>query len=135
MPRVVNTAKWGLKKKAILKALQPTMSEIVKESSDIVLKHTLKNVQGSFTAAPQSMPVPRRSTALLRSIKRRIITSVTHKVYSDNETAPHNRYVHWGTRKMRPRKFLGDVVTQYSRPIYTKMNNEFLRVMRKLGRA
>lgn len=131
---LVNTAKWNIKKKSVMQAIYPVSIEAVKEASDFVYRETKKNVAGSPSAAPQTKPVPRRSTRLFRSIKREVVNPVKHRVYSDTDVAPHNIYVHYGTRKMRPRRFLGDVLTKYSRKIYTQMNKVVEGRLRKIGR-
>jgi len=115
-------------------ALYPVSAKTVAKASDFVYKETKKNVAGSPSAAPQTSPVPRRSTRLFRSIKRKIENVVQHRVFSDDSVAPHNVFVHYGTRRMKPRRFLGDVLTKYSRKIWAMMDKDFTEAIQKIGR-
>jgi len=138
----VTSAGWSRKVNRVIRTVHPSIVKIVKESSDEVLKATIKNVSGpgirpGVTRAENNaigqMPIPRRTKQLIHSIKRLVIYNWLHAVFSDPNIAPHGKYVHDGTRRARPRRFLGDVMTEKSRKIYSQIKGAFLMAMRKEG--
>ncbi len=70
-------------------------------------------IKRQLGSASASLPVPRVTGNLARSIKNRPIpgsAGLTRVVYADPRQAHYARYVHDGTKKMPGRPFLGIVV-------------------------
>lgn len=57
------------------------------------------------------MPIPRVTAQLARSLKMRKVFAGLWMVFSDGQIAAYNKFVHDGTKRTRPRRFIGDVVT------------------------
>lgn len=133
---------WSRKINRLIRQIHPEIVRVAKESSDIILTETVKNVSGpgirpGITDSPAigKMPVPRRTGDLARSIKRKTIYSWLYAVFSDPKIAPHGKYVHNGTKRMKPRRFLWGAIQKNYRKIHTKMNNDLLKKIRFIGRV
>ena len=92
------------------------------------------NEKGSNNSAIGEMPVPRRTGNLARSMKNRKLSRFEYAIYSDERTADYAKFVHDGTRRMRPRRFLGDVVRERGPAIENRIRYETLKAIRAEGR-
>ena len=66
---------------------------------------------------------------------RRMLNRFTHVVYQDETIALYGKFVHFGTRKLKPRRFLGDVIRDRKDAIQRIFYAKILNVIRKYGRA
>lgn len=122
----------------------PKIKEIVEDASTEVLDRAVKNlsgprihpsIRGTENSAIGKEPVPRRTSALVHSMKDKKIIPSIHAVYADTNIAPHAKFVHDGTKKMRPRRFLFNVIRERRQAILNRMNYAFLSAARKIGRT
>ena len=79
------------------------------------------------------LPVPVVYGQLRRSIKSVRFTPTLGAVYSDDNIAPYNKFVHDGTRKMKPRPFLQMAVIANRPLIKKKIERELHKLVRKVG--
>ena len=132
--------------------------KLVKEAHDEVKKKIVHNVSGPHydpnkkksvdkaRASIGRMPIPRVSRALAGSIKSLKIEGGFHfqtiyKIWSDGRMAPHNIYVHFGTkgnagrRGMGARRFIQEPVEERRPALFNRMKYEILKEIRKRGLA
>jgi len=134
---------WSRKMNRMIREVRPEILRVARESSDLVLTETVRNVSGpgigerpsSDNPAIGKMPVPIRSKQLRRSIKRVTIFPWLFAIHADPTIAPHAKWVHNGTRKMKPRRFLWDTIKKNYRKIHSAMNKDVLKKIRAIGRA
>ena len=125
---------WRLKSRAIRMELVKTIPKIVEQSSDDVLKRTVRNVEGS-RYLPGTLPVRMVHHFLAKSIKRIRVSWRMMVVFADQRIAHYAGYVHDGTRNMLPRRYLGDVIKERRQALTNNMRYTFLKAIRKVGRA
>jgi len=140
----VDTTRWKLKVRRIEGYMASSIPILVKKLIDEVHKETIKNLSG-----PQikpgipgyaddrigESPVPRRTSMLAHSIKREKMTDVLMRIYSDPKVAPYGKYVHDGTRKMKPRRFLKDAIEKVKSKNWKEIKATFMDGLQKRGRA
>jgi len=136
----VSTVKWRLKINKIMRELRPIVGSEVKITSDFYLRETVKNCSGpsinvkdTNNPAIGKMPIPRREKNLVRSIKRQIVYSFYHAVYSDSNIAPYNKLVHDGNRSREPRRFIGNVKTMYGYKMQHDLERNIKIKLRRIG--
>jgi len=115
-----STTKWFGKSKAVRHALASTYSSSLEKIAKDVYKRSQANLKGPHYKKKDNyrgpgtgkMPVPRVTGTLARSLKITKLNAGLWVVFADSKVAKYAIYVHEGTRKMQPRRFIGDVVTQ-----------------------
>ena len=112
-----NDRNWQRKSKRVRQATAIAMVESLETISNALYTRAQNNLKGPHYPPPEyagpktgEMPVPRVTGTLARSLKMKKMTKWLWKVYSDGKIAAHNVFVHDGTKKTRPRRFIGDVV-------------------------
>jgi len=141
----INTLGWIAKSYSINKAIPNIVEQAVTYGIDILHSAVLKNVSGpaygtvngrpirGFLTNAGKLPVPVVTGALRRSILKERIQPNLGVVYSSNALAKYNRYVHYGTRKMAPRRFVEDAARERKQAIENHFRYLFLMNLRKLG--
>lgn len=154
----VDTSKWDLKCFRVQAAVGQAISNVLDWALPEVRKKVLENVEapGSpypLAVAPRcqikgrggktrvrgpqtnagTLPVPIVWGQLRKSIQMRRISSQIGTVYSDSQIANYNVYVHYGTRKMRPRPFV-EAAGKERRPAVTnRFKYEIQKAAQKWG--
>ena len=139
----VNTKGWQYKKSRISSALSQKLSELVTLAAQDIYDKTDANlsgpsikpgIKGSENSAIGEMPVPRRTGDLADSLTMIRIAHAFSMVFIDREKAGYGKYVHDGTKYMKPRRFLGDVVDANLDKWIKRFRKEVLADMRRVGR-
>ena len=129
-----STVRNSMKLKAVQRAIAIEIPPIIAKEADDVLKRTIRNLDGTVYRKGK-LPVRMITTNLKRSMTRRKLNNFTHVVYQDNNVASYGKFVHFGTRKLKPRRFLGDVIRDRKDAIQRIFYAKILNVIRKYGRA
>jgi len=128
------------------------LPQIVTEGHDEVKEKVTQNVSGPHynpgdkksieKARPYigNTPIPRVSIRLAHSIKSLMVQTGFafkrfYKIWSDGHVAPHNIFVHYGTNKMKARRFIQDAVEQCRPAIFNRMGRAILLEIRRRGLA
>jgi len=141
MPQVIDYSGWKVKSKLVKAALAQAAVEALDEAEDDLFKRVIKNVSGPHypigTSGPETgkMPVPRVTKALAAAQKKTKINPLLRAIYTDLKMAPHGRWVHWGTRKMRKRWYMKDVRIDRQYPIMGQIAYLIWKKVREVGRA
>jgi hypothetical protein len=78
------------------------------------------------------VPIPRVSKRLFNSIKIEKKSKTEKWVISKGSIAPHNVFVHEGTRRMMARRFIADPVEIMRQPILKHIEDEIKKELQKL---
>lgn len=136
----VDATRFKIKSKAVKRALARSVAVIVQKSAQEVYLQAAKNLAGphygTTKSGPQTgkMPIPRRTANLAGSLRHTPISSVLHAVWADPRKANYAKFVHDGTWKMRPRRFIGDVITERRPIIQEKIRQKIIKAIRIEGR-
>ena len=150
----VDTSKWDLKCFRVRAAVADAISRTLDWALPEVRKKVLENVEAPGSPYPLvtgprggryrqrgpqtnagTLPVPIVWGQLRRSIMMKRISSQIGVVYSSGKIASYNIYVHYGTRKMRPRPFV-EAAGKERRPAVTnRFKYEIQKAARKHGLA
>jgi len=128
----VDTFGWQRKRNAILRELTKTIPVVVQKSSDELHKKVNDNLLGNIYI-PGKLPVRVITSTLRRSMKRKKISKYIVSLFSDENIASYNKYVHWGTRKLLPRRFLTDAVNERRTAIENRMRYNIIKAIRAVG--
>ena len=143
MQKTVDTSRFTIKLGRVKKAYEPVAARVILESAQSIYDKAVDNlsgpgidprVKGSDNSAIGEMPVPRRTGNLARSMTFRPVSTLEYAIYPDERTADYAKFVHDGTRRMRPRRFLGDVVRERGPAIENRIRYETLKAIRAEGR-
>ena len=138
----VDTTGWKLKSAAVKSTLMPSIALVVKEAAQDIYNRANENlsgpginpkVKGADNSAIGEMPVPRRTGNLARSLKQQPLTPGLSAVFTDEREANYGKYVHDGTRYMKPRRYLGDVVSARGQYWFTRFDEVIRGNIRKVG--
>ena len=133
MSFVTDTHKNSLKLKAVQRQIAVAVPPIIAKQADDVMRRTVRNLGGA-RYLPGTLPVRLVTKKLRGSIRRLMLNKYAHVVFSDDREAFYNKFVHDGTRKMRPRRFLGDVVRERRQAIINNLRDEITKAIRAVGR-
>lgn len=140
MQTFVDTTKWKFKKRALEQILATKIPILVNECSQEIMRATIQNLSGpqikpGVTGAREigKMPVPRRTGMLVHSVKNVSVGYGARMIYADEKVANYAKYVHNGTRKMRPRRFLGDVVRERRQAFENRWRYTLINAINKAG--
>jgi len=141
--RSVDTTRFKLKTKRVRLAFAQSVVKTIIKSAQEVYDKTSNNLSGPGIkpgtpgAADDRiglMPVPRRTGDLSRSLTMTPLGPAMWIVWCDPHVASYAKYVHDGTTKMKPRRFLGDVVDENRPIIREKVKHKLLAAIRMEGR-
>ena len=142
----VDITNWRKKVRNVKAVEEMMVKEVVSWGIQELHKKTLANVSGPFygfrsAGIPErglltnagKLPVPVVYGWLRRSIKSARLTDALGVVYSDDNVAFYNRFVHDGTRYMKPRPFLKDAVDDRRPAIFNYMKYQIIKAIRSQG--
>lgn len=137
----VDITKWKIKDKRIRLALAHVGAAAILQSAQQVYNAADKNLSGpqitpglKDEAGIGEMPIPRRTGTLARSLTMTPLSSVVIAVWSNSNIANYNKFVHDGTKFMRPRRFLADPVSQLGPQLEKQIRDLVLKAIRIEGR-
>lgn len=111
------TKRWMTKSKRVRRYGAESIMQSTEAIAKALFRVSKRNLKGPHYPAPKytgpqtgKMPVPRMTANLARSLKMRKLMGWLWKVFSDGQVASYNIYVHNGTKRTKPRRFIGDVV-------------------------
>ena len=135
----IDMSGWENKSRAIQIAIAKAVVAAVDFGLDTLYRETVKNVMGirhnerTPSPYPGVLPVTKISGKLGTSITEKRHDAVSGYVYADETKANYAKYVHDGTRKMRPRPFLRAAVQARKEAIINRMRNLILIEVRRAG--
>jgi HK97 gp10 family phage protein len=138
--KTVDTTRMSLKFKNVKMANQVATIKALLFARETVMAETIKNLSGPHykigTSGPQTgrMPIPRMTGDLARSLAHQKLSDLLYRIYSDQKIAPYAKFVHDGTKRMKPRRYLYDAVKAKKQAIINRMRNELKIAIRKVGR-
>ena len=136
----VNKSGWDRKLKLVEHDIVVGIPKFVEQCSDDVVKGTLKNLSGPHykigTRGSQTgkMPIPKMTSMLSRAQKIKRISSSLILHFTDSIIAPYGKFVHNGTRKMKPRRYRADVIRERRQAWMNRWRYLVLGAFRKHGR-
>jgi hypothetical protein len=80
-----------------------------------------------------SMPIGRVTGTLARSLKLTPLSSISYAIWADPAIANYAKYVHSGTRYLKPRRFIYDVVNRERAGITSILNSELKKAIASEG--
>jgi hypothetical protein len=148
----VDTTKWDIKQTNVKAAVSRAITEMIDWALPDLYKAVVQNVSAPGSPYPLvvgprggryrqrgaqtnagTLPVPIVWGQLRKSIQWKRFTPVMAAVFSDGNIANYNVYVHDGTAKMRPRRFVSDTAKE-RKPAYTnRFKYEIQFAARKYG--
>lgn len=135
----LDTSGWDLKSARVRKALEDAASKAVDFGMDEVNKAAAKNLSGpSYGVGGRGpmtgqMPIPRQTANLAGSLDSKRPKDTLGIVYSRADKASYNVHVHYGTRYVKPRRFLGDAVQEKKQAVLKKMKELTIKAIREAG--
>jgi len=136
----VNKSGWDRKLKLVQHDLTVGIPKFVEQCSDEVMEKTMKNLSGPHykigTTGSQTgkMPIPRMTSMLARAQKIKRLGAALILHFTDRIMAPYGKFVHNGTRKMKPRRYRADVIRERRQAWENRWRYLVLGAFRKHGR-
>lgn len=140
----VNTTGWHRKVSRVQLHYNKDLPLLMRAVAQEVNKKTIQNLSGPQikpgipgSADPRigQMPIPRRTAMAVHSIHMKKINPNFYAIYGDKREAPHIEYVHNGTSKMKPRRFLLMAIIFVKYYNYKNLVNKFKKETQKIGRS
>ncbi len=140
----VDTTKWNAKHAAIMPALYKAAAaalmqdaQDIHNASDKMLSgpQITPGIPGSENEAIGGTPIPRRTGDLARSLQMKMNNILEWFVWSSGTIAKYNKFVHDGTKYMRPRRFITDPVRILRPKLLTRTSSKIMSAIRRVGRA
>jgi len=135
-----NAKRWFGKTKMVRMEVARTYEKSLKEIAQDLYKRSQANLKGPHYQPGKEpnyaghYPVPRVTGTLARSLKYSRIFPHLWAVFADSKIANYAKFIHDGTKKMRPRQFIGDVVSERKGIYFKKLRNNIIKAIRKAGR-
>lgn len=142
----VDASKFLLKLKYIKGQLQVTGAEQITGIAQMIFDKTKANLKGPGAGVrtsrgglqypktppkhPLQLPVRRVTGTLARSLKMTPISNYEYIIWCDPQIAPYAKYVHSGTKYVKPRRFLGNVVKGNKAAAVKQLDTILMTMMR-----
>ena len=142
MSEYVDYSRFILKTKAVKQAVALTAAtELLRIASECqkAVDRNLSgdqinpNVSGAEDDRIGTMPVPRRTGNLSRALTWTKVSSLFHAIWMNPQIAPYAKWVHWGTKKMRPRRFMSDVISSRGPAWSNQLKYKLILAIRNVG--
>lgn len=130
---------WDRKSRAVKEAIREASKEAVGFAIDEINRKVTQNLAGmkhpprTPSPYPGQLPVTMISANLHQSVRFRRLEDTKGIVYIDKNRAPYAVYVHFGTKRMRPRRFMSDAVAERREAIIDKQRYLVKLAIRKAG--
>ena len=138
-----DASRFNLKCRRIQKIVATVGQRVIMEGAQDIYNNTDKKLSGPHYGYPPNypegggqrgkIPIPRLTGTLARSLQMRPLSTLTWAVYADDRIAKHAKFVHDGTKKMRPRRFLTDTFAERSPAIVNNMRYKLITAINKDG--
>ncbi|HPR89776.1 MAG TPA: hypothetical protein PL181_17325 [bacterium] len=135
----VDLSGWEAKSTRIKHALSEALKEAIEYGMDELSRKVTQNLGGMRHKAgtrspyPGKIPVTMISGNLHQAVRARRLDFARGVVYIDKNKAPYAVYVHYGTHKMRPRRFMSDAVAERREAIINRQRYLIKLKIRKAG--
>ena len=135
----IDTSRWAAKLLSVQREFTDGLETAVKKGSDVLVKETVKNVSGELhqygtpSPSPGELPVSRITSMLKQSITRVMVGKDAAVIYPDETKAPYAKYVHDGTRVMKPRRYLSEAIRAKKEEIIDTIKDEVISRIRRHG--
>jgi len=132
--------RWFSKSEKVRKTAFTAASRSISDIAKDIYQKAQKNLKGPHYQPGKGVsfagnyPVPRVSGDLARSLKIKKFNPVLWAVFADSQVANYAKFIHEGTKGMRPRRFIGDVVTGNKILYLGKLKKDVLTAIRGEGR-
>lgn len=151
MPVTFDTSKFDLRCKRVQRIVAEVGAKVIKEGAQDIYNETGKKLKGphyGYHTGPRGgyvpnypegggqkgkVPIPRLTGTLAKSLQMRPLSTLTWAVYADDRMANYAKFIHDGTRHMRPRRFLKDTFTERAPAINNNMRYKLILAMNKEG--
>jgi len=139
----VDTSRFTLKNNRVKRAFAREAPKVLLMSAQEVFERSIKNlsgpgikpgVRGVDDPRIGKSPVPRRTGTLARAQTLTPLSPVQFAIWTDPKKANYGKYVHDGTKKMKPRRYLSDVVRERGPAIQNRIRDALLKAIRSEGR-
>jgi len=135
-----DASRWFSKSERVRKTAFTAASRSISEIAKDIYQKSQKNLKGPHykpggeVSFAGNYPVPRVTGTLARSLKIKKFNPVLWAVFADSQVANYAKFIHEGTKGMRPRRFIGDVV-EGGKSIYLgKLKKDVMAAIRAEGR-
>jgi HK97 gp10 family phage protein len=139
----VDTTRWKLKKQRVESMMQKAIIMKTLKAAQDVYKETDRNLKGpqikpgipgSENSAIGEMPVPRRWANLSEALTMQPVQGNLYGIFTDTRKAKYDKFVHDGTPKMKPRRYLGDAIDAKRSQVESDFR-EVIKAIRSVGQS
>jgi hypothetical protein len=130
---------WEAKSTRIKYAISGAVKEAVDYGMDELSRKVTQNLGGMRHKAgtkspyPGKLPVTMISANLHQAVRHKRIDLTRGAVFIDKNKAPYAVHVHYGTKKMRPRRFMSDAVAERREAIINRQRYLIKLKVRRAG--
>jgi hypothetical protein len=135
----IDSSGWFLKSAAVEKAIKEASKEAVDFAIDEIKTGVTQNLggvehpPGTPSPYPGQLPVTMISGNLHQAVDFKRIDDTRGIVYIDKNKAPYAVHVHFGTHKMRPRRFMSDTMAERRQAIINRQRYLIKLKVRRAG--
>jgi len=135
----IDLSGWENKSIRIKHALSEAIKEAIDYGMDELTRKVTQNLGGMKHPAntpspyPGKLPVTMISGNLHQAVRFKRLDDTKGAVYVDKNKAPYAVHVHFGTKKMRPRRFMSDAVAERREAIINRQRYLIKLKVRKAG--
>jgi len=130
----VDITRWNAKVNKLLEEYGPVVEKIVAYGNTKVSGAVARNLSGG-SYYPGKLPVRRVTGTLARAYQVKKSTPYLFMHLMNSGVAKYAKFVHEGTRFMKPRPYFKDAFDSNRQAILNYWNYQFILAMRKTGRA
>jgi len=130
---------WNRKTAAVRQAIKEATKEAIDYGMDELSRKVTQNLGGMLHPAntpspyPGKLPVTMISGNLHQAVRFKRLDDTKGAVYVDKNKAPYAVHVHFGAKKMRPRRFMSDAVAERREAIINRQRYLIKLKVRKAG--
>ena len=146
-----DTTGWQLKTARVKHAFAETAQRVLMAAAQEIYDKTGEKLKGphyGYHTGPRGgyvpsypkmgsmkgkVPIPHLTGTLARSLKLTPISTLAWAIWCDPRIADYAKYVHDGTKKMKPRRFLKDTMDERRPAVVGRMQRELTLAIRRAG--
>jgi len=135
----IDLSGWNAKCARIKEAIKEATKEAIEYGMDELSRKVTQNIGGMRHKAgtrspyPGKLPVTMISGNLHEAVRFRRLDFARGVVYIDKNKAPYAVHVHFGTKRMRPRRFMSDAVAERRQAIINRQRYLIKLKVRRAG--
>lgn len=130
----VNATKWNRKVKQLQRELGPEITKTVLWGSTQLASAITKNLSGTAYYSGK-LPVKVNTGTLRRAYQVNKISPFLMVHFMDPKIAEYAKFVHFGTKYLKPRPFFKNAVNERRQAIMNYFKYQTLKKTREVGRA